>query len=155
GVFKDLPPNTHLKFNVLFSYKTLFGRGDWAPKRYDQSWTRADMYTFVQLAPGVDPKIIEARLPSIISQYKPQLQESHERETLSLQPLKDIHLYSDLAEEPETNGNANIVFFINLIGISVLIIAWINYVNLSTARALTRAKEVGVRKVIGAFRRQL
>jgi putative ABC transport system permease protein len=65
---------------------------------------------------------------------------------LALQPLKDIHLYSDLAEEPETNGNANIVFFINLIGIFVLIIAWINYVNLSTARALTRAKEVGVRK---------
>ena len=49
GVFKDLPPNTHLKFDVLFSYKTLYARGDWAPVRYDQSWTREDMYTFVQL----------------------------------------------------------------------------------------------------------
>jgi len=154
GVFKDLPANTHLKFDVLFSYKTLYGRGGGAA-RYDQSWTRADMYTFVQLRAGVNPKIVEAKLSSIINKYKPQLKESHETEILALQPLKDIHLYSDLAEEPETNGNANIVFFINLIGIFVLIIAWINYVNLSTARALTRAKEVGVRKVIGAFKHQL
>jgi putative ABC transport system permease protein len=155
GVFKDLPLNTHLKFDILFSYKTLFGRGSWAPGRYDQSWTRADMYTFVQLRTGVDPKIVEAKLPAIINKYKPQLKENHEAESLALQPLKDIHLYSDLAEEPGTNGNANIVFFINLIGIFVLIIAWINYINLSTARALTRAKEVGVRKVMGAFKHQL
>jgi putative ABC transport system permease protein len=67
---------------------------------------------------------------------------------LTLQPLKDIHLYSDLAEEPETNGNATIVFFISLIGIFVLVIAWINYINLSTARALSRAK-VGVRRLSG------
>ncbi|HXL58094.1 MAG TPA: ABC transporter permease, partial [Chitinophagaceae bacterium] len=155
GVFKDLPLNTHLKFDILFSYKTLFGRGDWAQGRYDQSWARADMYTFVQLRPEVDPKIVETKLPSIINKYKPQLKESHETELLALQPLKDIHLYSDLAEESETNGNANIVFFINLIGIFVLLIAWINYINLSTARALTRAKEVGVRKAIGAFRHQV
>jgi len=155
GVFKDVPSNTHLKFDILFSYKTLFGRGDWAPGRYDQSWKRADMYTFVQLRPGTDPKIVEAKLPTLISKYKPQLKESHEAELLALQPLRDIHLYSDLAEEPETNGNGTIVFFMNLIGIFILIIAWINYVNLSTARALTRAKEVGVRKVIGAHKNQL
>ena len=155
GVFKDLPANTHLKFDVLFSYKTLFARGDWASRRYNQSWTRADMYTFVQLRNGVDPKLVEAKLASIINTNKPQLTEGHEAEVLTLQPLKDIHLHSDLAEEPETNGNANVVFFLGLIGIFVLIIACINYVNLSTARALTRAKEVGVRKVIGAFKHQL
>ena len=55
GVFKDLPPNTHLKFDILFSYKTLYARGDWAPRRYNQSWNRADMYTFVQLRNGTDP----------------------------------------------------------------------------------------------------
>src|SRR4030095_7672280 len=74
---------------------------------------------------------------------------------LGLQPVKDIHLTSDLAEEQEPNGNARTVFFLALIGISVLIIAWINYVNLSTARAMERAKEVGVRKVIGAVKGQL
>jgi putative ABC transport system permease protein len=155
GVFKNLPPNTHLKFDVLFSYKTLFARGDWAPGRYGQSWTRADMYTFIQLRNGANPKIVEEKLPSIINKYKPQLKESHETEVLALQPLKDIHLHSDLAEETETNGNASVVFFIGLIGIFVLIIACINYVNLSTARALTRAKEVGVRKVVGAIKHQL
>src|SRR5258706_8794224 len=155
GVFKELPPNTHLKFDILFSYKTLISRGDKALKRYDQSWSREDMYTFVQLRPGIDPKTVEAKLPAIINKYKPELKESKEVQLLNLQPLQDIHLYSDLAEEPETNGNANIVFFINLIGIFVLIIAWINYINLSTARAVSRAKEVGVRKVIGAFKHQL
>jgi putative ABC transport system permease protein len=155
GVFKDLPPNTHLKFDVLFSYNTLYARGDWTISRYREGWRRKDMYTFVQLRPGTDPKIIEARFPSIVDKYKPELKGSQEKQILALQPLKDIHLYSDLAEESETNGNAEIVFFINLIGIFVLIIAWINYVNLSTARALTRAKEVGVRKVIGAFKHQL
>ena len=155
AVFKEIPVNTHLKFDVLFSYKTLYGRGSWAHGRYDQNWGRADMYTFIQLQPGTDAKTVAARLPGLISKYKPQLAANHERETLSLQPLKSIHLNSDLAEEPEANGNANIVFFINLIGIFVLIIAFINYINLSTARAVSRAKEVGIRKVIGALKHQL
>ncbi len=155
GVFRDLPPNTHLKFEVLFSYKTLLGRSNRAPARYDQSWAREDMYTFIQLKPGTDPKKVEAKLPGIIAKYKPQLKEAHESQTLFLQPLPSIHLNSDLAEEPETNGNENIVFFISLIGVFVLVIAWINYINLSTARAIGRAKEVGVRKVIGAHKYQL
>src|SRR5262245_170519 len=112
GVFKELPSNTHLKFDILFSYKTWFARGDCAPHRYDQSWDRADMYTFVQLHPGVDPRIIETKLSSLVDKYKPQLKNSRENEILALQPLTNIHLHSDLAEEPETNGNANIVFFI-------------------------------------------
>lgn len=155
GVFKDIPLNTHIKFDVLFSYNTLYPRGDWAVSRYRDGWRRKDMYTFIQLRPGTDPKTIESKLPGIVDKYKPELRDSQEKQSLALQPLKDIHLYSDLAEEPETNGSAEIVFFINLIGIFVLIIAWINYVNLSTARALSRAREVGVRKVIGAFKHQL
>jgi len=155
AVFKELPANTHLKFDVLFSYKTLYSRGEWALGRYHQNWRRADMYSFVQLAPGANAKDIEARLPALINKYKPDLRQNHQSEILRLQPLKDIHLHSDLAEEFETNGDANIVFFINLIGIFVLVIAWINYINLSTARAISRAKEVGVRKVIGAVKHQL
>ena len=156
GVFKDLPPNTHLKFDVLFSYTTLMARPHGNPAdRFDHSWNRADMYTFVSLRPGADPKAIEARLPTLVHKYKPQLLAAHEDEQLHLQPLSDIHLYSDLAEEPEINGNGNIVFFLGIIGIFVLVIAWINFINLSTARAITRAKEVGVRKVIGAGRGQL
>jgi putative ABC transport system permease protein len=146
GVFKDLPGNTHLKFDILFSYKTLMTRGGWG---------RKDMYTFIQLRPGTDPKKVEAKLPGIVDKYKPELKQGQQRDVLGLQPLKSIHLYSDLAEEPEPNGNGRTVSFMAIIAIFVLVIAWINYVNLSTARALERAKEVGVRKVIGAFKRQL
>jgi len=156
GVFKDLPANTHLKFDVLFSYSTLLARpGSNSIDRFDHTWNRADMYTFIKLRPGADPKTTEARLPAIVKKYKPQLTAAHEEERLHLQPLTSIHLYSDLAEEPEINGNGNLVFFLGIIGIFVLVIAWINFINLSTARAITRAKEVGVRKVIGAGRRQL
>ena len=155
GVFKELPVNTHLKFDVLFSYNSLYPRGDWAVQRYRLGWRRKDMYTFVQLKPGTDPKKTEAKFPAIVARYKPELKESTQRQVLGLQPLKDIHLTSDLTEEPEANGNGRTVFFLGLIGVFVLIIAWINYVNLSTARALERAKEVGIRKVIGAVKRQL
>ena len=155
GVFKELPTNTHLKFDVLFSYNSLYPRGDWAVQRYRLGWRRKDMYTFIQLRPGTDPKITEAKLPAIVAKYKPELKASTQKQVLGLQPLKDIHLTSDLTEEPETNGNARTVFFLGLIGVFVLIIAWINYINLSTARAMERAREVGVRKVIGAVRPQL
>lgn len=155
GVFKDVPVNTHLKFDVLFSYNTLYPRGDWAIQRYREGWRRKDMYTFIEVKSGTDQKKIEAKLSAIVDKYKPELKESSNKQVLGLQPLKDIHLRSDLTEEPEPNGNARTVFFLGLIGIFVLVIAWINYVNLSTARALERAKEVGVRKVIGAVKGQL
>ncbi|HET9433713.1 MAG TPA: ABC transporter permease, partial [Chitinophagaceae bacterium] len=147
GVFKDLPDNTHLKFDVLFSYKTLFGRYERGLERYGTGWFRKDMYVFIQLKPGTNPENVEARFPGIVDKYKPELKESQQKDVLSLQPLKDIHLLSELAEEPEPNGSARIVFFMGIIGIFVLVIAWINYVNLSTARAIERAKEVGIRKV--------
>jgi putative ABC transport system permease protein len=155
GVFKEVPANTHLKFDALFSYKTLYTRRTDAYKRYDQSWSRVDMYTFVRLRPGTDPGTVEAQLPALVTRYKPQLAANHEKETLQLQPLPSIHLYSDLAEEPEANGNGTIVLFLGLIGIFVLVIAWINFVNLATARAIGRAKEVGIYKVVGATRSHL
>jgi putative ABC transport system permease protein len=155
GVFKDLPANTHLKFDILFSYRTLYARGDDANERYNQSWEGKDMYTFVELRVGTDPGTVEAKFPALVEKYKPQLKQSQQKNVLSLQPLKDIHLKSDLAEEAEANGSDRIVLFMGMIGIFVLIIAWINYVNLSTARALERAKEVGIRKAVGAFKKQL
>ncbi len=155
GVFKDLPENTHLKFDILFSYKTLYARGDWAVGRYDQSWQRKDMYVFVTLRPDANPKAVESKLPALVTKYKPENKERNVHETLSLQPLRSIHLHSTLAEEFEINGDAKIVDFLSLIGVFVLVIAWINYINLSTAKALERAKEVGVRKVMGAVKFQL
>jgi putative ABC transport system permease protein len=158
GVFKDLSFNTHLKFDVLFSYETLYGRdsgSDHARERYDHAWWRKDMYTFIKVRAGTDPKTLESKFPSIIEKYNPGLKDRNQHDIFFLQPLKDIHLTSNLSEEAEANGDARIVFFLALIGIFVIVIAWINYVNLSTAKALERAKEVGVRKVMGAFKTQL
>ena len=155
GVFKDLPENTHLKFDILFSYKTLFARGDWAVGRYDESWKRRDMYVFVSLTPGTDPMTVEAKLPSLITKYRPDDAQKNVSERLFLQSLRSIHLTSNLADEPDINGDERIVNFLSIIGLFVIIIAWINYVNLSTAKAMERAKEVGVRKVMGAMKGQL
>jgi putative ABC transport system permease protein len=155
GVFKNLPANTHLKFDVLFSYKSLFTRFERALARYDQSWQRKDMYTFIKVTPGTDPKVLESKFAAIVDKYNPGLKERNQRDVLALQPLRDIHLTSSLAEEAEPNGDARIVLFLGLIGVFILVIAWINYVNLSTAKAMERAREVGVRKVMGAFKFQL
>ena len=158
GVFKDLPANTHLKFDILFSYKTLFGRYDGtdrARERYDLAWWRKDMYTFIKVRPGTDPRALEKKFPAIVEQHNPEAKERNQRDILSLQPMKDIHLTSNLSEEAEANGDARIVTFMTVIGIFVMVIAWINYVNLSTAKVLERAKEVGVRKVMGALKEQL
>ena len=155
GVFKDLPANTHLKFDILFSYKTLFGRFERAPFRYNESWQRKDMYTFVKVQPGTDPRALEKKFAAVVAQYSPGLKERNQRDVLFLQSISDIHLTSNLSEEPEPNGDARIVFFMTIIAIMVLTIAWINYINLSTAKALERAREVGVRKVMGALKTQL
>ncbi len=155
GVFKTLPLNTHLKFDLLFSYKTLFTRFERALARYDQSWQRKDMYTFIKVAPGTDPKALQSKFESISEKFNPGLKERNQRDVFGLQPIRSIHLTSNIAEEPETNGDEKIVMFLAMIGMFVLVIAWINYVNLSTAKAMERAKEVGVRKVMGAFKGQL
>lgn len=155
GVFKTLPDNTHLKFDVLFSYETLFSRGDWAPARYNQSWNRKDMYTYVKLNPGTDPAKVEQKLPGLIHKYSPDLVKANRKDVLRLQPITDIHLYSKLADEAEANGSGKNVNTLALIAFFILIIAWVNYINLSTAKAMERANEVGVRKAMGAFRGQL
>jgi putative ABC transport system permease protein len=160
GVLARVPDNTHLKFDILFSYKTLLtwqsdDGPDYGVRRYDQSWERSDMYTFVRVRPGVDPRVLEAKFADVVTRQVPELKELNQTYHLTLQPLQDIHLNSRLSDEAEANGDFRIVQFMTLIGVFVLVIAWINYVNLSTARALERAKEVGVRKALGAERTQL
>ena len=155
GVFADLPANSHLQFDVLYSYGTLIARGDWAPGRYHKSWSRKDMYTYVRLRRGSDPRLLESRFPEMIAQYNPGLEEQGRKDVLSLQPLESIHLHSNLAEEQQVNGNAGNVATLFWVACFVLLIAWVNYINLATAKAMERAREVGVRKTMGAWRIQL
>lgn len=155
GVVKDIPANSHLKFDILVSYSTLFSRYERAAERYDHSWGRKDMYTYVETVDGADPAAIEAKLPALIAKYNPQLEEQNREDIMRLQPLESIHLYSQLSDEPEVNGDGRAVSFLLIIALFILVIAYVNYINLATSRSLERANEVGVRKVMGAMRGQL
>lgn len=158
AVFQDSPPNTHLKFDVLISFSTLYSRDDgegWAIPRYKTGWGRKDYYTYVLLRAGTDPKEVERKLPAIVEKYKPELAERGDEDVLRLQPVKDIHLTSRLTDEAEVNGDGEAVLYLSIIAIFIIVIAWINYINLGTAKAIDRAKEVGLRKVLGSRRGQL
>ena len=149
GVFKDVPPNSHIKFNMLISFKTLIAQN----KQAEYYWGWNAFNTYILLAPGANPKELEAKFPAMVEKYK-NYEASYKRIYL-LQPLKDIHLYSHLRFEPEVNSSAETIKFLSIIALFVLILAWVNYINLSTSHSLMRAKEVGIRKVLGANRLRL
>jgi putative ABC transport system permease protein len=150
GVLRS-PDNSHLKFTFLFSYPTLVTL--WG-ESFENAWGWYDFYNYILLKPGTSAAALEAKLPPYIEKNGTREGES-ERTKFVLQPLADIHLYSDLIQEARVNGNGRTVYFLLIIALFILVIAWVNYINLSTARAIERAKEVGVRKAIGAAKRQL
>ena len=161
GVFKDYPSNAHLKLSVIVSYKTYsqvigsYGNPD---DVLETSFGWTDFYTYILLRKGTDPKRLETKLPDFIDRHYNNLPENKsvgDRYSLSLMPLKNIHLYSHYTEEAEANGDGQSVTFLFLIAFFIICIAWINYINLATARSLERAREVGVRKVLGALRGDL
>lgn len=146
GVFEDCPSNSHLKFDILLSYITFSDvLREGSPTETSMTWD--GFFSYLLLKPNTDWQELEAKIPeAIAANYEAGIQESV---AFYLQPLSDIHLTSNYLVEAEVNGNGNTVRFLFLIGISVLLIAWFNYINLSTANSELRAKEVGVRKVLG------
>jgi putative ABC transport system permease protein len=148
GVLKDLPPNTHFDFNVIASYAVKdFGADIWG-------WP--EFLTYVRLAPGTDPQALERKFQSFLKPYVERGDANAGYNTvIDLQPVADIHLRSQLQDEMADNGSERTVYFVGLLGIFILAIAWINYINLSTSKSIERAKEVGMRKVSGATRPQL
>ena len=141
GIAKDVPPNSHMHFNILLSFNTqLTDRFCWGCNNNN---------TYIQVASGTSQSVIESKLPSIVNKLHDSKENGFER-AYFLQPLKDIHLHSNLRFELEVNGNAEAVYFMSIMAVIILLIAWINYINLSTARSLERAKEVGLRKTVGA-----
>lgn len=153
GVFRDIPSNSHLKFNILLSFsnlESLLGR------EVMEAWGHTGFYTYLQLRPDTDPVEFEKKLAQLVSsEFGEVLKKYRMTMELKLQPLSDIHLTSHFMQEYEVNGNRDTIQYLFLIGVFVLSMAWINYTNLSTARSLSRAREVGLRKVIGASRFQL
>ena len=152
GVFKDLPENTHMDLDVLMSMSTGYEMG-WAVE--DGNWHAEWVYNYILLKPGTDPADIEEKIPQLVEKYQPDLKESNIVTEYKLQPVKSIHLDSNLSNELEPNGNRKAVYALILIAMLILIIAWINFVNLSTAKSIERAREIGVRKTVGARKHQL
>jgi putative ABC transport system permease protein len=144
GVVEDPAPNTHLKFGALVSYETRHAKGH--PDNWDDYWE----YNYVLLQAGADPEKMRRQLARYSEQYL-----ANQGIRLDMQPLDRIHLYSDLSYEIEPNGSARVLRFLTIVALFILGIAFINFVNLSTARALQRAREVGLRKAIGARRVQV
>jgi putative ABC transport system permease protein len=155
GVCKDVPANSQLQFDFLISAD--FKSGD---------WVYPDFYTYILLSPSADPKTFQSKLSAFIKNNISEISKSNNSSPtqgksnlnnilLTLQPLHQIHLYSNLSQEISSGGNGNMVWYLGIIAFLILLIAYINYVNLSTAKVIDRAKEVGIRKVLGSQRLQL
>jgi len=154
GILKDVPGNSHLQFDILLSYVTLYsGATPW--KDADYSFTDSDFWHYIQLEHGANYKALEAKLPAFSQRHFQGNKVSGSIEKFYLQPLSKAHLYSDFEYEIGKTASATVVWGLLIIAVLIIIIAWINYINLSTAKSMERAKEVGVRKVSGATRQQL
>ncbi len=144
GVIKDIPGNTHLHFSALRSL----------PENYEGSWQQFDVYTYLLLKKGTDYQHLERKLPAFADRsIRKRMQIDEYR--MELQPLTAIHLHSNLAFEISPNGSIARIYIFSAIALLVLLIAVINYINLSTACATIRIREIGVRKVVGSGIRQL
>ncbi|MBN2093099.1 ABC transporter permease [candidate division KSB1 bacterium] len=152
GLFADTPANSHVKFDILLPWKNL--EAQFGPDYYE-AWGHTGSFTYLMAKPGTDPRAFEKKLLPLIQAECPWLKEYNMTIDLIMQPLAEIHLTSHFMQELEPNGDRNSVNFLFIIAFFIIIMAWVNYVNLSTARSLNRAKEVGLRKVVGASRQQL
>lgn len=157
AVYKDMPANTQLKPDILLSYPTFQKwTTDSSGNGPETAWAWDGCLTYVQLRKDADPMAVEKKFIPIVERATgEQFKKMNASVVYHLQPLKDIHLYSHYIQEPETNGDGNTVYLLLGIALFIVVIAWINYINLATARAVNRAKEVGIRKVAGSHRKQL
>ena len=154
GVCKDVPENSHLQFDILASYVTMLS-GKYPYTQADYDFTDSDFWHYIQLNHGTDYKKLEAKLGAFSEKYFRGNKVSGSVEKFYLQPLAKAHLYSDYEYEIGKTGSATVVWGLLIIALFIIVIAWVNYINLSTARSAERAREVGVRKVTGASKKQL
>lgn len=160
GIIDEMPENSHFHFGLLASMAGL-------PEANDPSWMNSNFFTYLLLPKQYDYKKLEARLPDELDKYAGQqfqkglgitlgdYRKAGNSIDLLLQPLTDIHLHSNLTGEVEPNGDIRYVYIFGAIAVFILLIACINFMNLSTAGASKRAREVGIRKVLGSMKGQL
>jgi len=148
GIIEDFPQNSHVRFNYLISYETL-------PAYMKEFWYLHEAYTYLLISPGINPEQIEAGFPAMAEKYKTRDALRNKTWAISLVPLDKIHLNPQKQYEKEIKGNKASLITLIIIAIVILLTAWINYINLSTARSMERAKDIGLRKVAGASQKEL
>jgi putative ABC transport system permease protein len=152
GVFEDLPPNTHMQINALISFESLVK----LENNPMLSWSWDGFMTYVLLHENTNVKDVEAKIPALAErQAGEEMKRFNAGIKFQMQPITDIHLDSNFMFEFKQNGSRQAAYFLSIVAVLILVIAWINYINLSTAKSIERAREVGVRKVMGGFRGQL
>jgi putative ABC transport system permease protein len=160
GVFKPFPSNTQFHPDVLISFNTLKDSAIYGERQLMTNWGNNSFFTYIVLPKNYDYKNLEARLPAFIDKYYHSPDEppgfvGSKYTHLYLWPMTDIHLRSHLDDELEENGDVKRVYIFSVIALFILLIACINYMNLSTARSVLRAKEIGIRKTVGAQRKEI
>lgn len=153
GVFQDLPERSHMKFDLLYSFETyVIFTGEEART----GWNWDGFLNYIVVQEGAEMEVLNSKIDQVIQdQMGEEMERGNYAIELVLQPLSDIHLTSNYRGEIKPTGDKKTTYFLLIIGLFVLFIAWINYINLTTARSLSRAKEVGIRKVMGSHRSQL
>lgn len=155
GIYQDMPANSHLHADLLIPHVTFINEVG-KDNNPDNAWMWDGALSYLLLRPDANPKALEAKfVPYIQKTIGAELKKFDAGAVYTLQPLRSIHLYSHFMEEAEPNGDGKTVYLLLAIAFFIVVIAWVNYINLATARAINRAKEVGVRKAVGSLRSQL
>jgi putative ABC transport system permease protein len=153
GVMKDIPANSSLQFNYIVPFSYYVQAEDWV-RQSQTEWGNNSFQTFVVLQPGISYAQVEPGIKFLLKKYNP-VDFSALKTEVFMQPMKEWHLFTEFKNGQATGGLIDYVKMFGIIGILVLVIACINFMNLSTARSEKRAREVGIRKAVGSQRRQL
>lgn len=155
GVLKSLPPNSHLNFDFLLSMRALLDSDSYNKGR--GKWGRTNFFTYLTINENGDSENIQTKLDQLIHDNFGKTLDHHGITwKLKLQPITDIHLKSDHLEDLTANsGNMQEIKILGVISLIILIAAWLNFINLSIASSIKRAKDVGIRKALGAFKQQI
>lgn len=153
AVYRDIPANSHLQTGFLFSLQTTISQRQWVQNNWEYDY----FHTYLMLRPGTDEAAFTRKaFPEMIAKnYKSSLDASNTRDVFFLQALPNIHLHSNIEYETEPPGNPKTMNILFGFAIFLLVVAWINYVNLVTAQSMERAREIGIKKINGAHKMRL